>query len=103
MQVIKRNGAKVDFDGHKIFNALNKCRDAVAPEINTKVIQQLTRDVVSAIEVLGSQDISVETIQDLVETALMMNGYYSMAKAYIEYRYLHKISRDANENLIVTE
>ena len=102
MQVIKRNGAKVDFDGHKIFNALNKCRDAVAPEINTKVIQQLTRDVVSAIEVLGSQDISIETIQDLVETALMMNGYYSMTKAYIEYRYLHKISRDANENLMAT-
>ena len=102
MQVIKRNGAKVDFDGRKIFNALEKCRDAIAPEIDSKVIQQLTRDVVSAVEVLGSQDIFVETIQDLVETALMINGRYSMANAYLEYRYLHKISRDANENLMAT-
>lgn len=102
MQVIKRNGTKVEFDGRKIFNALDKCRVAVAPETSTQVIQKITRDVVSAIEVLGSQDISVETIQDLVETALMMNGYYSMAKAYIEYRHLHKISRDAGENLMAT-
>ena len=40
-----------------------------------------------------SDTIEVEKIQDIVERALMEEGYYNVAKAYIRYRYEHELER----------
>ncbi|MDE2071552.1 MAG: ribonucleoside-diphosphate reductase subunit alpha, partial [Patescibacteria group bacterium] len=44
---------------------------------------------------------SVEDIQDLVETALMERGYFSVAKAYIIYRYEHQKAREERRAEVV--
>ena len=39
---------------------------------------------------------SVEDVQDLVEREIMAEGAFTLAKAYITYRYTHELVRRAN-------
>ena len=100
MQVIKRDGKKVDFDKTKIYRALCKCRDAVDPDIGSKVMYDLTERVSKKIR--GFDEVHVENIQDVVEFELMHAKLFAMAKAYITYRDRHKIRRDAVNDLMST-
>lgn len=100
MQVIKRDGKKVDFDKTKIYRALCKCRDAVDPDIGSKVMYDITERVSKKIR--GFDEVHVENIQDVVEFELMHAKLFAMAKAYITYRDRHKIRRDAVNDLMST-
>ena len=100
MQIIKRDGSRVNFDKSKIFNALRKCRDAVSPHIKAEILYDITERVTEIF--CESDDIHVEDIQDAVEFELMKAKLYAIAKAYIEYRHLHKLRRDATEDLMAT-
>lgn len=93
-QVIKRDGRKVDFDATKIQDAIHgafedegmrdkKAEDAAFTTAYGKIAGSRMFDEV----------ISVEQIQDIVERALMKNGEYDVAKAYIKYRYEHELAR----------
>lgn len=98
LKVIKRNGSRVDFDKQRIikaiikaFNQLNKdideainCATKIANEIEQKCVDQTT----------------VEEIQDWVERKLMATSYKDVAKAYINYRQLHKMARDRYQDLM---
>lgn len=89
IQVIKRNGEKQNFDFEKIKNAVNKAFMAVhrnnAPDefLNyLEVVSQTFKD-----------GITVEGIQNHVEYALMGQGWFDVAKAYILYREKHSEER----------
>lgn len=92
MEVIKRNGSRVGFDPHKIEVAILKAfaetRSALTDDIN-ECAKKIAGEIGSA-----GRDMSVEDIQDLVEKKLMATKYKDVAKAYINYRYLHKIARE---------
>lgn len=93
--VIKRNGEKVPFDSHKIYDAVLKAFNEVFPSycdsnkrdsefVATRVCERIVEDVMS-----------VEDIQDIVEDVLM--GYdKAVAKAYITYRYKRELSRKSH-------
>lgn len=85
MQVIKRDGTIVDYNLIKIQNAIFKAfeacdMDSAAPSkicaeyVNTKLIHE------------NKEYVPVEHIQDVVEDALIANGYIAVAKEYIKYR-----------------
>jgi ribonucleoside-diphosphate reductase alpha chain len=87
--VIKRNGEKVPFDRPKIETAIFKAycasyieKDEKQNEIAAKAIGA---KVVDAITATGKEEITVEQIQDLVETVLMKDDP-RVAKSYILYR-----------------
>ncbi len=98
MQITKRDGTRVEFDKVKIYNALRHCRDAVSPHIEAKILYDITERTVEAVKDFDT--IHVEDVQDAVQTELMKAGLYVMATAYIEYRHLHKIRRDALYDLM---
>ena len=100
MQIIKRDGTAVDFRKEKIYNALRKCRDAVCPQLKAKVLLDIAVRV--AKKVREFDDVHVEDVQDAVEFELMDAKLFAMAKAYIEYRHLHKIRRDGLNDLMST-
>lgn len=102
MQVIKRDGSKVTFDKTKIFNALKKCRDAVSTETPDITLNFIASQVEGGLLLRGLENVHVEEIQDIVERELIQCRLSKMAQAYIRYRYLHKIKRDAGENLMST-
>ena len=86
-QVVKRDEKVVDFNITKISDAIKKAFDATKVEYNDDVIDLLalkvTADYSSKIK---DGKITVEEIQDSVESVLQRTGYEEVAKAYILYR-----------------
>lgn len=94
MVVIKRNGERVDFDPRKIEVAILKAFAEVRSESDDD-IRECAKRIAHEIESTG-KDLSVEEIQDMVEKKLMATKYKDVAKAYVEYRYKHKLIREFN-------
>lgn len=96
MQVIKRDGRKVEFDKDKIKEAVLKAFNEVYPNTDDDNISEansVCEVVCNSIDKLN--EISVEQIQDVVENILM--GYDTVvAKAYITYRYKRMLARKMN-------
>ncbi|MBR3408848.1 MAG: anaerobic ribonucleoside-triphosphate reductase [Paludibacteraceae bacterium] len=91
--IIKRDGKKELFAIDKIKNAIAKAFVAVgafAPEETLGAILSRLR---------VHNGISVEEIQNQVEVALMAEGYYQVAKAYMLYRQGHTEDRETQRRL----
>ena len=85
-QVMKRDGKVVDFDISKISNAIKLAFDAQEKQYHPQVIDLLALKVTSEFEPkIKDNLISVEDIQDCVESTLIKAGYDDVAKAYILY------------------
>jgi len=90
LKVKKRDGKEASFDSIKIKNAIKKAFISQGIH-NESIYEHLTNEVVNLVkekESLGNLP-TVEDIQDLVETVLIMNRYVKVAKAYILYRSEH--------------
>ncbi len=94
MQVIKRNGAFVDFDPSKIKNAIEKANNEVSQ--GERATKAEVKEILTYIEGLGKKRLLVEDIQDIIEEKLMSFGHYELAKKYIIYRYNRALVRKAN-------
>ena len=99
MVVIKRDGREVNFDKTKIRDAAYRalCEvDHLHPiENKENMAERLANRLAFRYKGLH-RAISVEEIQDDVETELMEEGVYAVAKAYIKYRYEHELLRNAS-------
>ncbi len=87
MTVIKRDGTRIEFDKDRIYGAIMKAAEATdefGPEEGTK-ITDIVSNYISESEKYKSE-ISVEDIQDTIESALMSSGHFKTARAYIVYR-----------------
>lgn len=93
--VIKRDGRKVPLDPNKITTAISKT-DA---SLGSSLLLSLTDEVVNQ---LPDTEISVETIQDLVEKTLVSHNLFAQAKSYILYRNQRSKMRDLNNDLTQT-
>lgn len=94
MKVVKRDGTTVDFDRSKIEIAIKKANAAV-DEID-RVNEQQIEEIVQFVEHKNRPRLLVEDIQDIVEQKLMELDKYTLAKAYIIYRYTRALVRKAN-------
>ena len=102
MQVIKRDGRKVEFDIKKIKEAIRKAYVEVYPdksEINDQKISSVINIISNKINNYGFSEITIEQIQDIVESELMEKDK-TVAKAYITYRYRHTMARDEYKALM---
>ena len=95
MNIIKRNGDEMPFDKTKIVSAVTKANKTVKAE------EQLTKEkietIAEAIEhfaVSQEKPLSVEDIQNMVETKIQEAGAYHVAKHYIKYRYEREMARN---------
>lgn len=88
--IIKRNGTAVSFDPTKIVRVMKKAFAAEGITVDDSTLEQMTDRVVVnlAIRCDGKEACpTVEHVQDLVENTLMERGYFTVAKAYILYRF----------------
>ena len=86
-QVKKRDGKIADFDISKISVAIRKAFDALEKPTHQSVIDLLALRVTAEFEPkIKDNLISVEEIQDCVESVLSQAGYADVAKTYILYR-----------------
>lgn len=97
MNIIKRDGTEVEFDSHKIKVAIEKAnREVYGTE---KLSEKEIDNIVSEIE--GScynamRAVSVEEIQDMVETKIQKAGHFALGKRYMLYRYNRALIRKSN-------
>lgn len=102
MKVIKRDGRKVEYDKSKIYNAILKAKkDGLNKELEEYeylILQNITNKIDCTIKHLERDKIDIETIQDIVEDALMNSfNEKQTAKKYIKYRYKKQLERQAKE------
>lgn len=104
LNVVKRNGKKVSFDGSKIAIAIKKGFDSVVAEdengehikkYNEKDIQKVYHSIIKRIEKENEENgrIKIETIQDMIESELQKKGYEDVYKNFSEYRERRNQSR----------
>ncbi|KTD20492.1 ribonucleoside-diphosphate reductase subunit alpha [Legionella israelensis] len=118
LKTIKRNGKIVRYDENKIKIAITKAyiavegSNAAASDRIHQQIEQLTRQITQAFKrrLPDHDTIHIEDIQDQVELALMRNGQYKIARAYVLYREEHRRAReeelkkqaDENKTILIT-
>ena len=99
--VLKRDGKIIDFDIQKITRAISLAFDAQEREYNTDLIDFLALKVTADFEPkIKDHHISVEDIQDSVESVLIRAGYDDVAKAYILYRRQHEKMRNLKSTIL---
>ncbi len=100
-QVIKRDGKTVNFNLSKISNAIMQACDACDKQYNSDIIDFLALKVTSEFEPkIEDGVISVESIQDSVESVLIKGGYDDVAKAYILYRKQREKIRNLGSTIV---
>ncbi len=99
--VIKRDGKIVDFNIKKISEAITQAFDACQKQFNDDIIDFLALKVTAEFEPkIENGKISVENIQDSVESVLIKAGYDDVAKAYIIYRRQREKIRNINATMV---
>ena len=97
MKILKRSGAEAVFDAEKIVNAVSKANQTV--DYTRALTSEQIRSIANFVEsVCSARDraLTVEEIQDIVETQIMKAGAFEVAKKYITYRYVRSLVRRAN-------
>ena len=91
--ITKRDGKRERFSLDKIKSAISKAFLSVGGFAT----EEMLTPILSRIRI--TDGMSVEEIQNQVETALMAERYYKVAKAYILYRHAHTEDREVRDKL----
>lgn len=102
IEVVKRNGKKVEFDGTKVALAIKKGFDSILIEEDEKKyrekdIQKVYQAVIKKIakEYLPLGKIKIEEVQDLIEDMLKKYDYIDVYESFSEYRQRRAAARIA--------
>ena len=99
--VVKRDGKTVDFNTAKIKDAITRAFDACKIKYHPDTIDFLSLKVTADFEPKIKDDkITVEDIQDSVESVLIKSDYEEVAKAYILYRKQHEKIRNVADTMV---
>lgn len=96
MNVIKRDGTIVGFDGNKIkqavLNAMKDTEKGIDKDLVFKIVEEISH--------CSKKDIEVEEIQDVIEKKLMSSNRKDAAKSFIIYRNERTKVRNGKSQLI---
>ena len=100
-QVVKRDGKVTEFQLSKINVAITKAFEATHTDYNPDIIDLLALRVTADYQSkIRDGKVSVEDIQDSVESVLGKAGYDDVAKAYILYRRQREKIRNLNTTML---
>ncbi len=100
-QVKKRNDDLEMFELSKIKSAITRTFEACGRNYQDSIVETLAiKSVANAEKKIKDDVLSVEDIQDSVESILMGYGYEDVSKAYILYRKQHEKARNAKNSVL---
>ena len=103
LKIRKRDGHIVDFEPHKIENAIKKAMSELSA-LDEDNANKITENVVNEINKrFYRKTPDIEDVQDIVERKLMEQGLPEVAKAYILYRKKRSEIREAKRFLGVED
>ncbi len=94
-KVIRRSGQLVPWNHNKIEIAVRKA--FLSLELDSSPAVQVAETVSRAIVEENKQFVHIEDVQNLVEEELMKQGFFKVARAYIQYRALRTKMRENDE------
>lgn len=94
-KVIRRSGQLVPWNHNKIEIAVRKA--FLSLELDSSPAVAVAESVSRVIAEENKQFIHIEDVQNLVEEELMKQGFFKVARAYIQYRALRGTMREADE------
>lgn len=94
IKVQKRDGRIVDYDREKIVTAIQKANAEV--EAEEKAGELVISDILDDVEREAGDVVTVEMIQDMIESRLVAKNKYTLSKKYMIYRYQRALLRKAN-------
>ena len=97
MNIIKRSGEETPFERAKIAAAIRKANATVddADKLTEARIERIAEQI-EDFAAAHDRALSVEEIQDLVETKIQEAGAHAVAKRYIKYRFVQDLKRRKN-------
>ena len=95
-RVLKRDGRRVEFNNQKIVAAILKAMDVTENGEDIVLAAQIAHDI----SLLPKEEMTVEEIQDVVESHLMNSPRQEVAQEYIRYRNKRNFARKAKTNEI---
>lgn len=93
LTIVKRDGTEADFSVDKIMASVIKAFKSVGQDVDLTTVSNILKDLTF------QENMTVESIQNQVEKALMKNGHYDVAKSFILYRQEHAATREVAEQL----
>lgn len=90
-KVIRRNGQLVPWNHNKIEIAVRKA--FLSLDLDSSPAVAVAEAVSRSVADEGKQFINIEDVQNLVEEELMKQGFYKVARSYIQYRALRNTLR----------
>ena len=93
-RVIKRDRKQVPFEKEKIKICLRKANGEVAKK--HRIAEEEIESIAEYIKQLDKKVLGVEAIQDIVVNKLVELNKPEVVEKYIEYRFKHKLRREAN-------
>jgi len=94
-KVIRRSGQLVPWNHNKIEIAVRKA--FLSMELDSTPAVQVAEAVSRAVADENKQFMHIEDVQNLVEEELMKQGFFKVARSYIQYRALRAKMREAEE------
>ena len=94
-KVIRRSGQLVPWNHNKIEIAVRKA--FLSMELDSTPAVQVAESVSRAAAEENKQFMHIEDVQNLVEEELMKQGFFKVARAYIQYRALRGTMREAEQ------
>lgn len=86
LYVVKRDGRRVEFNSVKITNAIKGSADEISYNLLESEKIELTQKIIKRIENLNVEELTVEEIQNIVQSTLLENGHKPIGVAYGNYR-----------------
>ena len=96
MEVIKRDGSKVAFDGSKIENAILKAMRYGSGIVKPEIASKISHEIEDWHKSSGAASISIYRIEGQVFEKLIEKGEVLTAKAYEGYRKVREFQRETN-------
>ncbi|WP_234123091.1 anaerobic ribonucleoside-triphosphate reductase [Clostridium hydrogenum] len=100
LNVVKRDGREVQFNSSKIRAAIKGASDEIGFNIKESDLLNLTQIVIEKLETQKVARISVEEVQNLVQSTLLENDFKEIGKAYFNYRNERTKVRDLKSDLM---
>ncbi|HCL4455116.1 TPA: anaerobic ribonucleoside-triphosphate reductase [Clostridium botulinum] len=95
LEVIKRDGRKVNFSINRIINAITKAMEQTEKGIDKRIAAKIATDIKN----INKGSMKVEEIQDIIEEQLLNSDRKDVAKEYIRYRKERTLKREEQSEL----
>lgn len=92
MEIVKRDGKRVEFDKQKIVDAIGKAMAAELGEVREDVAVEIAKEI----ENEAYEYIPIDAIEKLVYKKLIEHGLENVAKSYEDYRAVREYQRKSN-------